>query len=117
MVDVDEPAKRPARLASIRIITDDLESMVDFYETVTGLRAERPAPVFAELVSPVATLAIGHSRTVPLFGEGSARAADNRSVIVEWEVEDVDAEFDRLHDLVSGWVQTPTTMPWGPLVG
>jgi catechol 2,3-dioxygenase-like lactoylglutathione lyase family enzyme len=101
------------KLASVRIITDDLDRMVDFYETVTGLRAERPAPVFAELVSPAATLAIGHSRTVPLFGEGSAHAADNRSVIIEWEVGDVDADHERLRDLVTDWVQMPTTMPWG----
>lgn len=101
------------KLASIRIITDDLDSLVAFYETVTGLKAARPAPPFAELVSPTATLAIGDSQTVPLFGEGSAHAADNHSVIIEWEVADVDAEFARLDGLVPEWVQTPTTMPWG----
>lgn len=101
------------RLASVRIISDQLDPMVAFYETVTGLTAERPAPPFAELVSPTATLAIGHSQTVPLFGEGAARAADNHSVIVEWEVDDVDAEFERLQGVVSDWVQKPTTMPWG----
>lgn len=101
------------KLASIRIITDNLDPMVAFYETVTGLKAQRPAPPFAELVSPVATLAIGHSQTVPLFGDGSAHAADNHSVIVEWEVDDVDAEFERLDRLATEWVQTPTTMPWG----
>ena len=101
------------KLASIRIITDNLDPMVAFYETVTGIEAQRPAPPFAELVSPVATLAIGHSQTVPLFGEGSAHAADNHSVIIEWEVDDVDAEFERLDQLATEWVQTPTTMPWG----
>ena len=101
------------KLASIRIITDNLDPMVAFYETVTGLKADRPAPPFAELVSSAATLAIGHSQTVPLFGEGSAHAADNHSVIVEWEVDDVDAEFERLSEWMSDWVQTPTTMPWG----
>lgn len=101
------------RLASIRIITDDMDPLVVFYETVTGLTAHRPAPAFAELVSPTATLAIGHSQTVPLFGEGSAHAADNHSVIIEWQVDDVDADFARLDAVVSEWVQTPTTMPWG----
>jgi hypothetical protein len=28
-------------------------------------------------------------------------------------VDDVDAEFERLRPLVDGWVQEPTTMPWG----
>ena len=100
-------------LASIRIITDDLDRLVDFYEQVTGVSAERPAPVFAELVLPSATLAIGDSQTVPLFGAGSARAADNHTVIIEFQVDDVDAEYQRLTPHVDDWVQEPTTMPWG----
>lgn len=100
-------------LASVRIITDDLDRMVAFYEQVTGITAERPAPVFAEFVSPQATLAIGHTQTVALFGEGAAEAATNRSVIVEFRVKDVDAEYLRLRPHVNTWVQEPTTMPWG----
>ena len=100
-------------LASVRIITDDLEGMVAFYEKVTGIAAERPAPVFAEFVSPLATLAIGHTQTVAAFGEGSAAPAANRSMIVEFRVKDVDAEYARLRQYVDTWVQEPTTMPWG----
>lgn len=48
-----------------------------------------------------------------LFGAGSARAADNHSVIIEFRVDDVDAEYARLASVVSEWVQEPTTMPWG----
>jgi predicted enzyme related to lactoylglutathione lyase len=99
--------------ASIRIITDDLDRLVEFYEQVTGISAERSAPVFAELVLPSATLAIGDSQTVQLFGAGSARAADNHTVIIEFQVDDVDAEYQRLGPLVDDWVQQPTTMPWG----
>lgn len=99
--------------ASIRIITDDLERLVEFYERVAGVSAERPAPVFAEIVLPSATLAIGDSQTVPLFGEGSARAADNHTVIIEFQVDDVDAEYTRVRPFVDDWVQEPTTMPWG----
>jgi predicted enzyme related to lactoylglutathione lyase len=101
------------QLASIRIITDDLDGLVSFYEQLTGVTADRPAPPFAELVLPTATLAIGHSQTVALFGAGSARAADNHSVIIEFRVDDVDAEYTRLQPLVSEWIQEPTTMPWG----
>ncbi|CDN42338.1 MULTISPECIES: VOC family protein [unclassified Paenibacillus] len=100
-------------LASVRIITDDLDRLVAFYEKVTGISAMRPAPVFAEFVLPSCTLAIGHSQTVPLFGAGSARAADNHTVIIEFRVHDVDAECARLKPLVDEWVQAPTTMPWG----
>ena len=99
--------------ASIRIITDDLDRLVAFYEQVTGVSAKRPAPVFAELVLPSATVAIGHSQTVNLFGADSARAADNHTVIIEFLVDNVDAEYERLKPLVDDWVQEPTTMPWG----
>jgi catechol 2,3-dioxygenase-like lactoylglutathione lyase family enzyme len=100
-------------LVSIRMITDDLDRVVRFYEQVTGVEAVRYPPVFAELNFPSFTLAIGHSRTTQLFGDGSARPADNHSVIIEFRVDDVDAEFDRLQSLVTEWVQKPTTMPWG----
>ncbi|OJU39944.1 MAG: glyoxalase [Microbacterium sp. 69-10] len=100
-------------LASVRIITDDLDDMVGFYELVTGIGAQRPAPVFAELVTPLATLAIGHSSTVPLFGEGVAEPRANRTAIIELRVADVDAEHQRLRDQVDSWVQVPTDMPWG----
>ncbi|MCG7381400.1 VOC family protein [Paenibacillus sp. ACRRY] len=99
--------------ASVRMITDDVERLVEFYEKVMGVSAERPALVFAELVMPSCTLAIGHSQTVPLFGVGSAVAADNRSVILEFRVHDVDAEYERLKPVVDDWVKEPTTMPWG----
>ena len=101
------------QFTSVRIITDDLDGMVAFYETVTGLTAERPAPAFAEFISPLATLAIGHTQTVSLFGEGSAEAAANRSAILEFRVDDVDVEYERLRPQIETWVQEPTTMPWG----
>ncbi|NOU92129.1 VOC family protein [Paenibacillus sp. LMG 31456] len=99
--------------ASVRIITDDVDRLVEFYEKVMGVSAERPAPIFAELVVPSCTLAIGHSQTVQLFGAGSAVAADNHTVIIEFRVHDVDAEYERLKPFVDQWVKEPTTMPWG----
>lgn len=98
---------------SVRIITDDVDRLVEFYEKVLSVSAERPAPVFAELVVPSCTLAIGHSQTAQLFGAGSVVAASNHSVIIEFRVDDVEAEYVRLKPFVDDWVQEPTTMPWG----
>ncbi|WP_030442788.1 VOC family protein [Actinoplanes subtropicus] len=100
-------------LASIRIITADVARLTDFYELVTGRSARRFTPDFAEIVTPGATLAIGGVATVKLFGEGSAEPAANRSAIVEFRVDDVDAEYARLRDAIDDVVQEPTTMPWG----
>lgn len=99
-------------LASVRIITADLDTMVDFYEQVTGVTASRPAPVFAELRFASCTLALGDVSTAGLFNNAAVAAA-NQSAIVEWIVDDVDAEFERLRPIVSRWEQEPTRMPWG----
>jgi predicted enzyme related to lactoylglutathione lyase len=98
--------------ASIRMISDDLDPIVRFYEQVTGVPAVWPAPVFAEVRMPSCTIAFGHTETAQLFNN-SARPADNHTVIIEFLVEDVDEEFERLRTLVGEWVQEPTTMPWG----
>lgn len=98
--------------ASVRMITDDPESMVRFYEQVTGVSAVWPAPVFAEVHLPSCTLAFGHTQTAQLFNN-SARPADNHTAIIEFLVDDVDKEYERLKGFVSEWVQEPTTMPWG----
>lgn len=99
--------------ASVRIITDDVARLVEFYENVTGQEGRRYTPDFAEVVLPGATLAIGSTATVKLFGEGSAEARANRTAIVEFRVDDVDAEYARLRDTLGEVVQEPTTMPWG----
>jgi catechol 2,3-dioxygenase-like lactoylglutathione lyase family enzyme len=101
------------QFASIRIITDDIERLTAFYESVTGLAAVRPAPVFAEFRTPVGTLAIGSTATVAMLGGRAPHPAANDSVIVEFEVDDVDGEFARLLDALDDVVLEPTTMPWG----
>ena len=95
--------------ASVRLITADVDRLTSFYESVTGRPARRHTPAFAEIALPGATLAIGSTATVPvqLVGAGSA--------IVEFRVDDVDAEFARLRTAgaLGEIVQEPTTMPWG----
>jgi predicted enzyme related to lactoylglutathione lyase len=98
--------------ASVRIITDDLDKAVGFYEQVTGVSAVRPAPVFASLRLPSANIDFGHAQTAQLFKD-AAHPSDNQSVIIDFLVDDVDEEYERLKNLVSDWVMEPTTMPWG----
>lgn len=100
------------KFASTRLIAADIKALVSFYENVTGKPAEWLAPVFAEIVTPSATLAIGSVETVALFKEGSAEPAANRTAIIEFQVDDVEAEFARLKDQVEV-VHEPRLMPWG----
>ena len=100
------------KFASTRLVAADIKTMVGFYELVTGQTAEWLDPVFAEIVTPSATLGIGSVETVALFKEGSAEPAANRTAILEFMVEDVDAEFARLKDKIEV-VHAPKMMPWG----
>jgi predicted enzyme related to lactoylglutathione lyase len=101
------------KFVSTRIITGDVSELVSFYEMVTGISAVWGNELFAEIPTPIGTLAIGSVKTVPLFGEGSAAPAANRSAIVEFIVDDVDAEYERLRMNLADVVMEPTTMPWG----
>jgi uncharacterized glyoxalase superfamily protein PhnB len=100
------------KFASTRLIATDIKGMVAFYETVTGLSADWLAPVFAEIVTPAATLAIGGAETVALWKEGSAEPGANRTAYIEFQVEDIDAEYERLRDKVQ-LVHELKMMPWG----
>ena len=99
---------------SIRVITADIKRLVRFYEQITGIAVTMYTEDFGELKTPAGTLAIGSTRTLQLFGGDVARPADNHTVIIEFRVSDVDAEFRRLADVIDdSLVQAPTTMPWG----
>ncbi|TGB37979.1 VOC family protein [Mycolicibacterium peregrinum] len=101
------------KFLSTRIITADVQRLAAFYEMVTGVSAVWGNELFAEIPTPVGTLAIGSDKTVPLFGQGSAEPAANRSVIIEFIVDDVDAEYARLAGQLDDVVTEPATMPWG----
>ncbi len=100
------------KFASTRLIAADIKTMVSFYEMVTGLSAEWLAPVFAEIVTPAATLAIGSAETVALWQAGSAEPGANRTAYIEFQVENIDSEYARLKDKVP-LVHELKTMPWG----
>ena len=106
--------RQTMNLASMRIITDDVEKLASFYELISGLKVVRYTPVFAELRTPAFTLAIGGTPTLALFNAEEMMApAQNRTVIIEFRVDDVVQEFHRLRKHISEFVQEPTLMPWG----
>jgi predicted enzyme related to lactoylglutathione lyase len=100
-------------LVSLRIITADIKALVQFYEKATGTAAKWSTDDFAEIVTGSFTLAIGSTRTLAFFGEGIAQPAANKSVIIEFRVENVDEDYERIKNLTDDIVQKPATMPWG----
>ncbi|MGN7205690.1 VOC family protein [Pedobacter sp. SAFR-022] len=102
-------------LVSIRIITEDVKGLVNFYEQVTAMSALQYTDDFAELQTNSVTLAIGSTKTLQFFGaEEVAKAAQNRTAIIEFRVQDVDDVYRRLGDFLKTYlIQEPTLMPWG----
>ena len=100
------------RLAQARIVTHDVARMAQFYESVLGVTATG-SDEYVELHLSGATLAISSQRATDLYGAGAAIPAKNRSVILDFEVQDVDAARVRLASLIASFVLEPTTQPWG----
>jgi predicted enzyme related to lactoylglutathione lyase len=100
-------------LTSLRIITADIKCLVQFYENATGLTATWYTEDFAEIIAGGSTLAIGSTRTLALFGGEIAQATHNKSIIIEFKIDDVHAEYENIKALTHDIVQLPTTMPWG----
>jgi catechol 2,3-dioxygenase-like lactoylglutathione lyase family enzyme len=100
------------KLAHARIVTQDVPALVRFYQQVTGMTAVGD-DVYAELHGPQLSLAISSHHIIEKYSAGAACARANRSMILDFEVADVDAERMRLKDLVDQFVLEPTTQPWG----
>ena len=100
------------KLSSVRLVTKDVPALAAFYQEITGV-----APVgnadFVELRMPGSTLAICSQRSVDMSHAGALSAGANRSSILEFQVDDVDAERSRLDTSLGELVQEPTDQPWG----
>ena len=70
---------------------------------------------YAEFRTGAAVLAIFSADAQDKYIPGSTQAANNHSVILEFEVTDVDGEYSRLKSkmFVNDWIKAPTTQPWG----
>jgi predicted enzyme related to lactoylglutathione lyase len=97
---------------SARIVTRDVPALARFYEALCGV-----APVgcddYVEFEFGAAALAICSQRCAELFNAGAAVPAANRSIVIEFEVSDVDAERRRLAPFVGGFEMEPADQPWG----
>lgn len=102
----------PVKFASTRLVARDIKALVAFYEMVTQMQAEWLAPIFAEIVTPAATLAIGSAEGVAALKEGSAEPGVNRTAILEFMVDDVDADYERIKGKAE-LIHEPKLMPWG----
>lgn len=100
------------KLAYTRLVTTDVPVLARFYSELLGIMP-LGSEEYVELRTGSCVLSIVSKRSVDIFSAGAAEPAANRSVILDFEVEDVDREYSRLENLVSEFVLTPTDQPWG----
>ena len=95
------------------VITDHVKRLVDFYEPVLQQKAKWSGNDYAEFATGVGVLSIFSSSAQEKYIPESAAGGKNRTVILEFKVNNVDAEYRRLGGIVKAWVKPPTTQPWG----
>jgi uncharacterized glyoxalase superfamily protein PhnB len=99
-------------LKQTRLVTHDVQKLTSFYERLTGATAEVISAGYVEFKrSPCAGLAITSAATAQVYGEGVLTSGANRSLVLDFEVKDVDAHYTRLKESVSEWVQPLTDQP------
>ena len=101
------------KFASVRLVTNDVDQLIAFYTRLTGQTATRFTPDFAEFRADGFALAISTERLIAQFNAGAAVAAANRSALIEFQVDDVDAVLARLGGEGIDIAMAPADMPWG----
>src|SRR5215471_12434716 len=82
------------KLAQARIVTNDVLALTRFYADVTGM-TPKGDDRYVEFHAPALTLAISSQRTMDAHGAGATAPRANRSLILDFEVADVDKERER----------------------
>ena len=101
-------------LVQSRVVTDDVAGMAAFYARLVGASVVLN-DYYVEI--PTGAMSVGFSkcRFTECSGAGDAamRNVPSGEVILDFRVDDVDAEFARIDQLGVEWVLVPTTQPWG----
>ncbi|MBN1250283.1 MAG: VOC family protein [Anaerolineae bacterium] len=98
--------------ASVSLITRDVPALASFYADVLGVEAQGDNE-HTELKTKGAGLTIFSTAGMERMAPNSMQDAGSGSVILAFEVDDVDAEYVRLKNLGVEFVKPPQTHPWG----
>ena len=98
-------------LVQSRIVTHDVARLARFYEKLTGVRPQGSEEYVEFRIG--GGLAICSKRSADLFNGRAAIPSANKSVILDFQVEDVDHEYLRVQNFVQEFTLEPTDQPWG----
>ncbi len=100
------------KLAHARIVTDDVPALSRFYRAFIGIEP-RGSDQYAVFHLSGGQLAISGRRNLVSQPHYTNTGAAERSIILDFEVPDVDAEYVRLRQMRVHLVTEPADQPWG----
>jgi catechol 2,3-dioxygenase-like lactoylglutathione lyase family enzyme len=96
----------------ICLVTQNVRKLRDFYQDVFQVQTEE-SDTFVAFEPVGVPLTLYHLEGMEQMAPGSMRGAGAGSNVLEFEVENVDQEYDRLLEMNVPIVKPPTTQPWG----
>ena len=100
------------RFNGICLVTNDVRRLRDFYCTVLQAKAEGD-DTFTTVATQGAALSIFTEEGMERMAPGSMLHSGCGRYTLEFEVEDVDKEYERLTSMEITFVKPPTTQTWG----
>lgn len=108
------PERRVKKFSHAVIITGRFEALRDFYRQVLQAEPRVFADDYLEFQVGGATLGLFKEESMAKIAPGAMRGGANVSIMLEFEVVDVDQEYARLQRIPGlVMVMPPTTFPWG----
>jgi len=107
--------KTTVKLTHACIITQKLNTLRHFYQEVLQVNPKVYQEDYLEFPLEGTILSLYRQESLDKTVPGAMQAGANRSVMLEFQVADVDREYARLKKspLPLDWVMPPTTFPWG----
>ena len=100
------------KFVGICLITDYVLDLAEFYRRVLEIESEGDEE-HIELQNQGADITIFSTQGMERMAPGSMQGAGQGNFTLSFEVEDVDAEYERLQALGVEIVKLPQTYPWG----
>jgi catechol 2,3-dioxygenase-like lactoylglutathione lyase family enzyme len=94
------------------IVTDNIDELRAFYRAVLEIEP-RTSDGYAEFPTDGGALSLWSREQAEQEAPGAFRSGANRSIMLEFEVADADAQYARLQSMDIDWVKPPSTQAWG----
>jgi predicted enzyme related to lactoylglutathione lyase len=102
-------------LVQSRIVTDDVEGLASFYAALMGTEVALNE-YYVEVPAGQTTVGFSKRRFTEYQESHVARTGKpcrRSGFVLDFLVDDVDAEYERIAALGVDWVMPPTDQPWG----